>query len=97
VTFLDCSTYDEVIRLVDTTEVDLLVLDGEAAPTGGLAIARQLKDEIPDCPPRCLVIARAADRWLAAYAQVEATLVYPLDPFETARTVVALLRDRAVA
>jgi DNA-binding response OmpR family regulator len=97
VTFLDTSTYDELIRLVDTTDVDLLVLDGEAAPTGGLGIARQLKDEIADCPPRCLVIARAADRWLAAYAQVEATLVYPLDPVETGRTVVALLRARAVA
>jgi DNA-binding response OmpR family regulator len=97
VTFVDASTSDEVIRLVDDTEIDLLVLDGEAAPTGGLGIARQLKDEVDDCPPRCVVIARAADRWLAAYAQVEGTLVYPLDPIETARTVVALLRARAVA
>ena len=32
--------------------------------------------------PRCVVIARAADRWLAAYAQVDATLVHPLDPVD---------------
>src|SRR5262249_32688587 len=93
VTFLDASTYDEVIRLVGTTDGDLPGLGGEATPTGGLGIARQLKDELPDCPPRCVVIARAADRWLAAYAQAEATLEYPLDPVLTARTVVTLLRE----
>ena len=69
-------------RLVDDYEIDLLVLDGEAAPAGGLGIARQLKDEIDDCPPTCVVIARAADRWLAAYAQVDATLMHPLDPID---------------
>ena len=64
-------------------------------PAGGLGIARQLKDEIDDCPPTCVVIARAADRWLAAYARVDATLTHPLDPMTTGQTVAALLRDRA--
>ena len=81
---------------MDETEIDLLVLDGEATPAGGIGIARQLLDEIPDCPPRVVVIARAADRWLAAYARVEATLMHPLDPILTAQTVSALLRERAV-
>ena len=65
------------------------MLDGEAAPAGGLGIARQLKDEIDDCPPTCVVIARAADRWLAAYAKVDATLTHPLDPMTTGQTVAA--------
>jgi len=95
VRFVDTSTSDEVVRVMDTEDVDALVLDGEAAPAGGLGIARQLKDEIQDCPPTCVVIARAADRWLAAYARVDATLVHPLDPVETGRTVSALLRERA--
>jgi hypothetical protein len=64
-------------------------------PAGGLGIARQLKDEVPDCPPICVVIARAADRWLAAYARVDATLVHPLDPVTTGETVAGLLRQRA--
>jgi DNA-binding response OmpR family regulator len=95
VRFVDVSTYDEVIRVMDGHDVDVLVLDGEAAPAGGLGIARQLKDEIEDCPPTCVVIARAADRWLAAYARVDATLVHPLDPVLTGRTVSTLLRERA--
>ena len=93
VTFVESSTYDETVRLLDDTGVDLLVLDGEAAPAGGLGIARQLKDEIDDAPPTCVVIARAADRWLAAYARVDATLVHPLDPVLTGQTVSALLRQ----
>ena len=97
VEFVDASTYAECIRLMDEYDIDLLVLDGEASPGGGLGIARQLRDEVADCPPIAVVIARAADRWLAAYAKVDATLLHPLDPVETGRTVATLLRARAAA
>jgi len=95
VKFLDASSQGQVIRLIDSTDIDLVVLDGEAAPSGGLGISRQLKDEVADCPPTVVVIARAADRWLAAYAKVDATLMHPLDPMTTGQTVAAMLRDRA--
>jgi DNA-binding response OmpR family regulator len=95
VEFVDASTYAECVRLMDDYDIDLLVLDGEASPGGGLGIARQLRDEVADCPPIAVVIARAADRWLAAYARVDATLVHPLDPVTTGRTVATLLRERA--
>ena len=95
--FVDPPTYDDCIRLIDGYDIDLLVLDGEAAPAGGLGIARQLRDEVDECPPIAVVIARAADRWLAAFAKVDATLVHPLDPVTTGRTVAALLRERASA
>jgi DNA-binding response OmpR family regulator len=97
VEFVEASSYDECIRLVDEYEVDLMLLDGEATPAGGIGIARQVKDERPDAPPTCVVIARAADRWLAAYAQVDATLVHPLDPVTTGQTVARLLRARGSA
>jgi DNA-binding response OmpR family regulator len=95
VEFVESASYEETVRLVDEYDVDLMMLDGEATPAGGLGIARQIKDEIDDCPPTCVVIARAADRWLAAYAAVDATLVHPLDPVVTAQTVATLLRQRA--
>ena len=95
--FVDSTTYDDCIRLIDTYDIDLLVLDGEAAPAGGLGIARQLRDEVADCPPVVVLIARAADRWLAAFAKADATLVHPLDPMVTGRTVATLLRARATA
>ena len=55
VRFAECSSYDEVVRLVDETDIDLLMLDGEATPAGGIGIARQLPDEVTDCPPRVVV------------------------------------------
>jgi len=95
VEFLDAADYDGCVRLVDEYEVDLMLLDGEATPGGGLGIARQIKDERADAPPTCVVIARAADRWLAAFAEVDATLMHPLDPVTTGRTVAGMLRARA--
>jgi DNA-binding response OmpR family regulator len=95
VEFLDAASYDECVRLVDEYEVDLMLLDGEATPAGGIGIARQVKDDFDDPPPTCVVIGRAADRWLAAYAQVDATLQHPLDPVTAGQTVAELLRARA--
>ena len=92
--FVDTATWEEFRRLLDEYEIDLMVLDGEAAPAGGLGIARQTKDEYADPPPTCVVIARAADRWLAAFAQVDYTLVYPLDPVTTGQAVAGMLRAR---
>jgi DNA-binding response OmpR family regulator len=92
--FVDASTWEDCRRILDEYEIDLMVLDGEASPAGGLGIARQTKDEYADPPPTCVVIARAADRWLAAFAQVDATLVYPLDPVTTGQTIARVLRAR---
>jgi DNA-binding response OmpR family regulator len=94
VEFADAATWEDCRNLLDKYEIDLMVLDGEAAPAGGLGIARQTKDEYATPPPVCVVIARAADRWLAAYAQVDQTLVAPLDPVTTGQTVAAMLRAR---
>ncbi|MFR9779904.1 hypothetical protein ACL02O_28090 [Micromonospora sp. MS34] len=90
--FVEAADYAGCVRLVDEYEIDLLLLDGEATPGGGIGIARQIKDDRDDAPPTCLVIARAADRWLAAYAEVDATLTFPLDPVTTGTTVAELLR-----
>jgi DNA-binding response OmpR family regulator len=97
VEFVEASDYAACVRLVDDYEIDLMVLDGEATPGGGIGIARQIKDDRTDAPPTCVVIARAADRWLAAYAQVDATLLHPLDPVTTGQTVAGLLRSHAAA
>jgi DNA-binding response OmpR family regulator len=94
VEFADASTWEDCRDLLDKYEIDLMVLDGEASPAGGLGIARQTKDEYATPPPVCVVLARAADRWLAAYAQVDQTLVMPLDPVTTGQTVAAMLRAR---
>ena len=51
-----------VISQMDAGGFDLVILDGEASPTGGMGIAKQLKDEIDDCPPILVLTGRAGRR-----------------------------------
>jgi len=95
VEYIDCATGAEVVARVDAGGVDLAILDGEAQPTGGMGISRQLKNEIRDCPAICILLGRRDDRWLATWSQADATIARPVDPMTTAETVAALLRHRA--
>ena len=74
--------------------IDLFILDGEATPEGGMGIARQLKDEVFNCPPVLLITGRPQDSWLAAWSLAEASVTHPIDPFTLASNVAKLLRER---
>lgn len=89
--FIDSKGVDGEFR------VDLFILDGEAVPEGGMGIARQLKDEVFNCPPVLLITGRKEDAWLAAWSRAEASISHPIDPFTLTRTVADLLRDKSVA
>jgi len=91
ITYLMADTGDQVVRAVEEGLVDLLVLDGEAWPTGGLGLCRELKNSDIDCPPTIVLIARADDRWLGRWSQADAVLAHPANPGELTRTVVELL------
>ena len=80
-----------------TFKIDLFIVDGEATPEGGLGIARQLRDEVFDCPPVLAITGRKEDAWLAAWSKAEASVIHPIDPFTLARTVAELLRTGSLA
>ena len=97
------ATADALRQFIDQTDTngsvraDLFILDGEAAPEGGLGVARQLKDEVFNCPPSIVLIARQSDAWLAAWSRAEASLQHPVDAFALAKTATELLRARLSA
>jgi DNA-binding NarL/FixJ family response regulator len=93
--YVECATGEEVVARIDAGGIDVAILDGEAQPTGGMGISRQLKNEITDCPAICVLLGRADDRWLATWSLADATLSHPLDPVTAAEVVAGLLRDRA--
>ncbi len=95
VTYVEVATEPVVIANMDAGGVDLAILDGEAVPAGGLGIAKQLKDEIYQCPPILVLIGRPQDAWLATWSRAESTVSHPIDPILLADSVVALLRSRA--
>ena len=97
VEWLECATGTAVISALDKGGVDVVILDGEAAPTGGMGIARQAKDEIYMCPPILVLTGRPQDSWLAAWSRAEAAVPHPLDPIELARAVADLMRRRVAA
>jgi DNA-binding response OmpR family regulator len=94
VVFVEAEGVADVIYHMDEGEVDLAILDGEAQPTGGMGVCRQLKNELDDCPPIAIVVRRRDDRWLATWSQADAVLVHPLDPLTAAETVADVLRTR---
>ena len=90
--YLEVATGPMVIRQMDAGGIDLAILDGEATPTGGLGIAKQLKDELTTCPPIVVITGRPDDAWLANWSRAEAAVPHPIDPMVLGRTVLALLR-----
>jgi DNA-binding response OmpR family regulator len=92
--FVECATEPMVVRYMDAGGIDLAILDAEAVPAGGMGVCRALKDEIYECPPVLLVIAREQDGWLATWSRADAVVLQPLDPFVVNETVSKLLRTR---
>jgi DNA-binding response OmpR family regulator len=92
--WVECANYSQLRNQLDSGDIDLVIVDGDAQPSGGIGLCRQFKNEITDCPPIIVLLARAQDRWLAAWSQADATIVRPLDPVLAASTVAQILRAR---
>ena len=94
-TYLDVATAPVVVSSVDAGGIDLAILDGEATPAGGMGLAKQLKDEVANCPPIVVLTGRADDVWLARWSHADAAVPHPIDPIELSRAVLGLLRAPA--
>ena len=92
---IEVATAPALFRLLDAGGVDVMVLDGEAQPAGGMGISRQAKDEIYNCPPVLLIIGRPDDRWLATWSRADAVISHPIDPAALAHALAGLMRQRA--
>lgn len=90
--YVEVATGPMVVRTMDEGGIDLAILDGEATPTGGMGIAKQLKDELQTCPPLVVLTGRRDDAWLANWSRAEAAVPHPLDPIVLGKTVLGLLR-----
>ena len=91
-TYVDVATGPMVTRHVQEDNIDLAILDGEATPEGGMGIAKQLKDEVDECPPIVVLTGRRDDAWLAKWSRAEAAVPLPVDPIRLADAVVGILR-----
>ena len=92
--FVECATQPAALVQLDSGTIDLAILDGEAVPSGGIGLCRQLKDEIFQAPPVLVLMGRPQDAWLATWARAEAVVAHPVNPFELTEKTIALLRGR---
>lgn len=93
--YVEVATLPVVIQEADTRTFDLLILDGEATPAGGLGVCRQLKDEIFRCPPILVIVGRPQDAWLATWSRADGVVSHPIDAVAMADVTSRLLRRRA--
>jgi DNA-binding response OmpR family regulator len=97
VEYVEVATEPVVVQQMDTGTIDLAILDGEAVPAGGMGIAKQMKDEIYQCPPLLVLTGRPADAWLATWSRADAAVPHPIDPLQLAEAVNRLLSSRVPA
>lgn len=97
ISYLQVATSSVIIDWVDAGDVDLAILDGEATPAGGMGIAKQLTDEVDQCPPILILTGRPDDAWLAHWSRADAVVPHPIDPIRLADAAVPLLRSRLSA
>ena len=95
--YVEVATEPVVLQQMDSGRVDLAILDGEAVPAGGMGIAKQLKDEIYQCPPMLVLTGRPQDAWLATWSRADAAVPHPIDPLLLAEAVNRLLASRVPA
>ncbi|UJH71311.1 hypothetical protein [Ornithinimicrobium sp. INDO-MA30-4] len=88
--WMECATAPAVELALDEGDYDVLILDGEAQPYGGLGLCRQLKNEIFDCPPVLVLTGRPNDNWLASWSLADGSVAHPLDPAALAAAVARL-------
>lgn len=89
--YVETTTGTETIAACDAGGIDLAVFDGEAAPTGGMGLSRQLRDELDVPPPVLLLVGRRDDAWLATWSRAEAVVPHPIDPVELIAAATQLL------
>jgi len=92
--YVEVATEPVAVQQFDSGQIDLAILDGEAVPAGGIGIAKQMKDEIYNCPPILVLVGRPQDAWLATWSRAESAVPHPIDPLQLAEAVTRLLKSR---
>lgn len=90
--WVETATSEMTLMQVRDGSFDVLILDGEAQPYGGMGISRQLKNEIFACPPIIVLTGRPVDGWLATWSQADVAVPRPLDPARLAAAVAEFAR-----
>lgn len=100
VELLEIRTPERGLALLDGGHsFDLILADNDTSPTGGFALAREVKLRAKmgkDVPPVILLLARDQDKFLAKWSEADAFMIKPVDPFDLNAVVEAVMRGEDV-
>lgn len=81
-------------REVNSSDLDVLVIDGDMRPEGGQSVLYEVRAAAEyrgtKAPPAIVLMGREQDRWLSAWAGARDAIVKPVDSFDLARRVLDL-------
>jgi DNA-binding response OmpR family regulator len=93
--FLEADNGERGLRVAWRERPDLVVADEIASRAGAFAMAKDLRGQNEPFPGVIVILLdRPQDDWLAEWSGADAWFVKPFDPFEVAKRVVELIRER---
>lgn len=96
--FLEAANGIEGLKVAWRERPGLVVTDEIASGAGAFAVARDLRNQMqPFSGMIVTVLARRQDAWLARWSGADAWITRPIDPFELADAITALLEKRTVS
>lgn len=97
-TYVEVRTPQRALKVLEEdNSFDLILADCDTHPTGGFYLAREVRLLVADgaeLPPVVLLVSRPQDEYLARWAEADAWIVKPVDAFDLADVVEALV-DRS--
>ncbi|MBW3576541.1 MAG: hypothetical protein KY462_02140 [Actinobacteria bacterium] len=83
--------------LTSERDYDVLVIDGDMRPEGGQSLLFEIRAraeyEGVAAPPALMLMGREVDRWVSKWAGAADAVVKPVDSFDIARRVLALVGE----
>lgn len=96
---VEAATAEEGRTLVQDQDFDVLVIDGDLRPQGGFSLLYEIREggeyTGEPTPPALVMIAREQDRFLSDWSGANELMLKPVDPFEVAARVTALVGQPA--
>ena len=100
VAILEVRTPSRAMRVLEEhLDYDVVLADADTAPSGGFVLSRDMKAAMrmeQRMPPIVLLIARDQDKFLAKWAEADAFIRKPADPFDLAEVVDAVVKGEKV-
>ena len=91
--FLEATNGENGVRVAFRERPDAVVADEIASRAGAFALAKDLRGALEPYPGVIVILLeRRQDAWLAEWSGADAWFVKPVDPFELADRLLALVR-----